>query len=901
MYKVLIPLGLCVLAAAAFLFWTPLSSTIAEVDVPFIEREPDIPAMLKNAKSSITKEEFLEERAKSFGILRGLNNDAPVEPHQRGKALIELGKQQEELTKRRQSPFKNSLLATWTPIGPAPIIFANLRYSGRVTAIAVHPTNPDIVFAGAAQGGVYRSTNGGISWTPLMDGAQSLAIGAIAIAPSNPEIVYVGTGEPNFSTDSFFGVGVYRIDNASTTATLTGPLNRDAGGADVFTGRAIGEIIVHPTNAGAIFVASTSGIGGIGPASLDPLPSRGIYRSANATSADPTFEKLTGLAGNINASVRDIAIDPNDPNVIVAGIVAASPTGGIYRSTDALAPAPTFTQTQSYAGTTTSELTTEFAVVHPPGSGDAIFYAATGNLGGRVLRSTDGGATWVQQIDNNFCTPQCFYNVAIAVDPTNADRLYIGGAPSTIAAFSTTAGTSFTEGGFGVHVDTHALAVAPSNPAIVYLGTDGGIYRSTNSGESYAHLNTAEFSATQFMGLAVHPTDPNFTIGGTQDNGTNFFNPAGDSWTRVDGGDGGYAVIDQNAADTTSVQMYHTYFNRLNSLVGYSARATTSDSWSFRGCGNGATPGNGINCNDSAVLFYAPLESGPGNPNTIYYGTDRLYRSDNRGLNHTVVSQAPITSGVPISAIGISPQDDQIRLVGLRNGGLFGTNTGSAVLTDLDPAQTIPNVFISRTVIDPNNSSIAYVTVSSFGVPNVFRTTDLATGTPTWTNISGTIPQVPVSAFIVDPAASNILYAGTDIGVFVSIDSGVSWEPFGTDLPRVAVFDLAKTPGNMIRIATHGRGMWQIPAVDAASVPGSVSGRVLTSDGRGLRNAVVSLTDPAGVVRIATTSSFGNYNFADVTLGPTYFISVSSKRFRFGPRNATVSGVLTDVDFVGLE
>ena len=171
MYKFLIPLGLCILAGGAFLFWTPLSRTIAEVDVPFIEREPDIPTMLKNAKSSITKEEFLEERAKAFGILRGLNNDAPVEPHQRGKALIEFGNQQEELTKRRQSPFKNSLLASWTPIGPAPIIFANLRYSGRVTAIAVHPTNPDIVFAGAAQGGVYRSTNGGISWTPLMDGA----------------------------------------------------------------------------------------------------------------------------------------------------------------------------------------------------------------------------------------------------------------------------------------------------------------------------------------------------------------------------------------------------------------------------------------------------------------------------------------------------------------------------------------------------------------------------------------------------------------------------------------------------------------------------------------------------------------------------------------------------------
>lgn len=807
---------LVVLAVAAISFWSPISSVFAGMDSIFSEKEPDIPAMLRNAKDSISKEEFLQKRDESYAMRRGVNNGKVPEPAARVEAVETMERQAQDVARMPASPEKNRLLAAWTAIGPNPIIAGGARYSGRVIAIAVHPTNPDIAYVGAAQGGLYRTTNGGTSWTPLMDGAASLAIGAIAIAPSNPETVYVGTGEPNFSSDSFFGVGVYRINNASTTATLSGPFSQNSAAANVLSGRSIGEIIVHPTDPNTIFLCTTSGVGGIGGAANNVLPARGIFRSTNAAGAAPTFEKLTGLAGNTNSSVRDIAIDPINPNILVASLVAAAPTGGYYRSTDALSPSPTFTQTLSYAsGTTTSELNGEVTSVHPVGNPDATFYAATGNLGGRVLRSTDGGATWTQQIDNNFCTPQCFYDIAIDVDPTNADRVYLAGAPAVVAAFSTNGGTSFTEGGAGVHVDSHALAVAPSNPSIVYLGTDGGIYKSTNSGASYVHLNTAQFYATQFMGISVHPTDPNFTIGGTQDNGTNFYDPAGTSWTRVDGGDGGYTVIDKNAADNTNVRMYHTYFSQTNNVVGYATRGTTAAAWGFRGC-NGGTPNNGINCTDP-VLFYAPLESGPGNPNSVYYGTDRLYRTADLGTNHTIVSQA---FGTPISSIGISPQDDNIRIIGLSNGTLMGTTNGSTTLTDLDPSNQVTNGFISRTVIDPSNSAVAYVTISNFGAPNVFKTTNLTSGTPTWTNISGTIPQVAVSSFVVHPTNSNIIYAGTDIGVYVSTNAGGSWAPFGTGLPRVAVFGMAITNGSprKLRIATHGKGMYEI-AADPTTAP----------------------------------------------------------------------------------
>lgn len=895
-----------IVAVVSVAFWTPISKTLAGMEIPFFDKEPDLPGIFESEEDEAmetrggSKEEYLTRRAEAYALLRGIDGVTPVDPQMRVDAVKELEKEQERQARLPESNFKDALLADWVPFGPAPIFLGNLEYSGRTTAIAVHPTNPDIVYAGTAQGGVYRSTNGGTTWTPLMDNALSLAIGAIAIAPSNPEIVYVGTGEPNFSSDSFFGVGVYRIDNASTTATLSGPLNRDSANADVMTGRSIGEVIVHPTDPNTIFVATTSGVAGSGGTAYTPLPPRGIYRSTNATSASPTFTRLSGLAGNLDASVRDIAIDPANPNILVAGVLSST-VGGLHRSADALSANPTFNQVFAYTGTTTSELNTELTSIHPAGSGDAVFYAASGQGTGRVLRSTDGGVTWTLRIANNFCNPQCFYDIAIAVDPVNPDQVYLAGSPTIVAAFSTNGGTSFTEGGSGVHVDSHALAVSKSNPAIIYLGTDGGIYRSTNSGASYVELNTPQYSATQFTGLAVHPTDPTLTIGGTQDNGTLQIDAGGTQWNRVDGGDGGNSIIDSNATDTTNVRMYHTYQNQLNNIVGYRTRGTTTAAWSSRGCTNGTTPNNNINCGDTAVLFYAPFEAGPGNPNSVYYATDRIYRSSDLGVTHTVVSQAPIQSGVAVSSIGISPQNDNVRIFGMRTGGLFGTTTGSATLVDLDPNAVVPTGFISRTVIDPNNVNTAYVTIANYAVNNVWKTTNLNAAPPTWTNISGTLPRIPVSGFLVDPANSNILYAGTDIGVYVSADGGTTWNSFGTAFPRVAVFDIAKTGNNMIRIATHGRGIWQIPAFSPSALPVAIGGRVTTPSGLGLRNATVILTDSFGVRQTATTSSFGIYSFPSVLTGQSYFVGVSSKRYRFTTQTVNVTGALSNLDFIGLE
>ncbi len=845
--------------------------------------DPDMPDF---AKYKLNKEEFMNRRAEAIAMRRGIEKDKLLDPKLRLDAIRMMEEQKARLQASRDPAQVNLVSTAWTPIGPNPIpngqvaIGPSTPVSGRVSAIAVHPTNANIAYVGTAQGGVYRTTDGGTTWTPILDGAASLAIGAIAISPSSPEIVYIGTGEATFSGSSFFGVGVYRINNASTTANVSGPFRLNAASADIFSGRAIGEIIVHPTNADIIFVASASGVGGIlGNTTGLTLPSRGIYRCNNATSANPVFAKLTGLLADLNVSVRDIAIDPSNPNILIANPIAGGANqGGIYRTVNALAADPTtvtFTQTHIVNNTSTSELVIEFAGVHPAGDPDATFYAASGQGGGRVLKSINGGVTWTQTIANNFCNPQCFYDVAIAVDPTNPNTVYLGGSPTLVSAKSTNGAVSFTDNRTSVHVDTHVMTVSESNTSQVWLGTDGGIYKSLDAGLTWTNLNNSTFSATQFMSLALHPTDPVFTIGGTQDNGTNFINPSS-VWSRVDGGDGGYTQIDQNAVNTTNVRQYHTYFNASN-LQGYGTIATVGSGWAFRGCQTTGATVNGITCTGS-INFYAPLERGPGNPNTIYYGSDRLYRSADQGLNHTVVSQNPIAAGVPISSIGISPQNDNVRIVGLNNGGLFGTSTGSSTLDNLDPGNTVPNNLIARTVIDPNSQTTAYVTLSSFGVASVWKTTNLNAPTPTWTAVATGLPQIPVDAIVIDPLNSNNIYVGTDIGVYASTDGGASWAPFGTGLPAVAVFGIGITAApQKLRIATHGRGMWDIPLttvapnvtinqaaaqVDPTSASPINFTVVFDQPVTGFATGDVTLTGTAGATTGTVTGSGTTYNVA---------------------------------------
>jgi Big-like domain-containing protein len=870
----------------------------------------DIPPF---ARGRISEEQYFALRDQQIRMQRGIY-DLVRDPLLRSKAIRGMELQEFFLRQLRESAVPLGLLApaasnTWTPLGPAPIpngqtdpnlIAANeAPVSGRVTAIAIDPadTTANTVYVGTAQGGLYRTLDGGSTWTALMDAAQTLAIGAITIDPLNHTTLFLGTGEGNNSGDSFFGVGLYIITNATTTANLSGPFNLNAAGGDVFTGRSITQILVNPLDDNKILVSTGSGFSGVSFDTFSNLPPRGVYLSTNALGLSPTFSRLNVPTGNGNRIVSDMVMEPGNPAKVLVSVAGLGNPGdgGIWVSnSDPFTGTVTWSQALTL-GTATGAVVGKFAVNRVSTTTTFMLAASdTASCGASTkagtLRSSHDGLNWTAIPGaTGFCGGQCVYDAPVAIDPNNAGIIYIGGNADSAGTAALSCGssalaksidgTNFNRSDSRLHPDSHAIAIAPSNSSIIYTGNDGGIFKSTDGGATWTSLNSSSFSATQFQSLALHPADANFMIGGTQDNGTEFMNAAA-AWTRADFGDGGYSLIDQSSTDTTNVAMYHTYFNVTgsNGLIGF-ARVTlasnaTEGNWDFFGCPASPTDGitaNGIACSDN-VLFYAPMALGPSLPNTVYFGTDRLYRSPDQGATMTVVSQAPFainaTTGanVPVSAIGISPQNDNVRIVGLTNGQVFATTSGANPMPEASGG--LPPHYVARAVIDPTNANTAYVTLDGYGFPShVWKTTNLNALPPTWVAASGSLPDVPVNAFAIDPLFPNSLYAGTDIGVFNSTDGGTTWVPYGTGLPRVAVFDMAiNKVSRKLRIATHGRGIWQIATAQPAGAVALLASNVSPATGAAVTFSASVVQNSSGV------APTGTINFDD---GSTVLASVA--------------------------
>ncbi len=760
----------------------------------------------------------------------------------------------------------------WHPLGPSPIPNGQtfgpteVPVSGRVSAIAVDPHDPNLVYVGGAQGGVYRSSDGGQNWTQLLVGAKNFAIGCITVDPVDHNIIFIGTGEGNLSADSYFGVGVYVVRNAKLgTPKLEGPFNLDETGTNVFTYRSIVSIVVDPKNDNIVFCASSSGAGGLGakvgyPSTAVPL--RGLYRSRNFLTGTHRFQRLNVGPGT-NTIVTSAVLDPANPSHLVCAVFGQvsgtstdqNPQGGIYYTDDALAANPTFTRTQQTLPKTSDgnvPLFTNIKLAAADVNGKLTVLAATDEFDtsqldqGLLRKSTDGGKTFpaILTAADGFAGGQGFYNIAIAIDQKNPQNVYLAGT------LSATGVDPDGPPGYGyMYIDGQVVPNhKPSNPTASGHGpangggtfqysTDGGqtftpsvsgLHADADSGKEWRDCNTEGFSATQFESVAVHPTDPNFTLGGTQDNGTILRIPDG-SFYRADFGDGGYALIDQSAANTENVTMYHTYFNQTGGLIGFgrtlSAACAQEGQWSFMGiyggpidptvhCDGTTDTFNGIKITDN-VNFYAPIALGPGTPNTVYFGTDTLYRSANRGTTMPAVSHAPIESGhVPISAIGISPTSDNIRVVGLDDGTIWATTTGASTLTEIDGG-VLPKDYVCRVVLDPIDPNTAYVTFNGYFLTTgpgqqIWVTHNLGAATPTWTAAGKGIPSISVNGFVIDPTNTSHLFAGTDHGVYASTDGGASWHRFGKGFSNVEIFDLQlQSPARILRAATHGLGIWQ--------------------------------------------------------------------------------------------
>ena len=671
---------------------------------------------------------------------------------------------------------------TWRALGPDRVTDRGRLTAGRVSAVAIHPEDGDVIFAGGAQGGVWKSTDRGESWTPLTDQECSLAMGHIAIDPEDPDIIYAGTGEQHFSGDSYYGCGVLRtLDGGDTWEQL---------GADVFVesrrnqgsgGARIARVVIDRATAGStdkttVLVASTYG----------------LHRSTN--SGEDWDRVLSGTA-------TDVLAHPTADSVFYAAIHGT----GVYKSTDTGESWDEASEGMSFDDARRINL-----AIAP--SDPDVLYASfqTGQARGsglRMYRTDDGAEEWVLlDATGASCWYQCWYDMTIAVDPDDPETVYFG---SLRLYLSEDGGETFSLHHSGIYVDEHYLVFdTVSDSEALYLANDGGVYRTANGGDSWTSLATNLAVAQYYRGIALHPSDAGVTLGGTQDQGTQRSSADTRVWEKVVGGDGGYTAFDAEDPETWYAE------TQWISNSGYSGPRR-----------NGDLRTTGIDLGERG-LFIPPLVMDPIESKRLYFGVQSLYRTDNRGDRWDRIYRSP--EGV-VSAIGLTPSDENTvyaavlwgRVVVTRDGGRTWQGSGTG----------LPRRFIGDVAVHPDDPEQAYAVAGGFLSGHVFHTTD---GGRSWRDRTGNLPDHPVNAIVYDPADPEGVFIGTDLGVFHSADGGDDWSRLDDNLPTVAVYDLATQPGtSRLVAATHGRGMFEIPVDVPLSLrtrPGSFTDTLVAGD-----------------------------------------------------------------------
>jgi photosystem II stability/assembly factor-like uncharacterized protein len=697
-------------------------------------------------------------------------------------------------------------LPSWTSIGPEPVDtpYTDPVVSGRVTALAINPSNNNAVYLAGAQGGVWQTTNGGTTWIPLTDTQASLAVGSIVLDPSNASIIYVGTGEENFSGDSYYGAGILKsTDGGATWTHICGPFCGPVGQDGYYGGGArIGALAVHPTN-GQILLAAVA-----------LLFKDGIYRSADGGN---TWTQV--LSGNPGTAVM---FDPTNGNIAYAAL-GSSFSGGTESVYKSLNGGQTWVADNGTGSNILPLANAGRIVLAMAPSSTTTLYASLANVkDGSLLgffKTTDGGTSWTALPSvSDYCTPQCNYDNVIAVQPTNANVVFAGGAFSTTLVRSLDGGSSWStlqsaqNGGF-LHADMHALAFTPDG-SMLYLGNDGGAYSTTQitvTNPAFTALNST-LSITQFYpGLTIDPANPGFAIGGTQDNGTEIYSGTS-TWEDVTCGDGAYTAIDTTTPTTVYAACQQIFVQK-------STASGDHSSWNLAE--------SGISTSDR-VDFIPPLVMDPSNSSALYFGTYRVYQTTNGAGSWTAISP-DLTNGsgfwAVVTTIAVAPTDSNTVYAGTGDSHLQVTTNASQGMsaTWSDRSTGLPPRVITQIAVDPTVSTTAYITFSGFtgfngdSLGHVFKTTD---GGSTWTDISSDLPNAPVNSVVIVPDEPSVIFVGTDVGVFYTTNDGGSWTPLVDGLPRIAVLGMAlHNPSRTLRASTHGRGVWDLNIASLLSAP----------------------------------------------------------------------------------
>jgi hypothetical protein len=739
---------------------------------------------------------------------------------------------------------------TWLPIGPRPIADGPYAYAGRITALATVPGSPDVVYAGAAQGGVWKTTDGGTVWVPLTDGEDSLAVGAIAVDPANTNIVWVGTGEANQSCDSYFGVGLLRSADGGTTWTNLG--------ASTFQNTSIAKIVVHPTVATTLWVANGSGTGGFSCYGL--VGTYGVWKSIDGGT---TFTQVLGIAElGVNRAVHDLIRSPTDPNTLYAAVNGS----GIWKTVNGGK-----SWVQLGGGLPTTDVSRFDLAINPQNANILFALVARSSNGAQrgTYRSIDAGATWSTLpmpsggcqywSFQDICTysgnasGQCWYDLAIEVQP--GGTIWQGG---TGIFKSTTGGASWTDVcPESVHVDQHAIAFGSDGR--VWIGNDGGVWASSDDGGSWVNKN-GTLQITQFYpGAALDPGNYDVAMAGTQDNGTPRTGGS-PQWALTTFGDGAACVIDGNSPGTT----WYTSFQYLN------LNKTIDGGASYFGAVNGL-----LDANTLAAPFIGQFRACPADPNVLIAGSDNVWRTIDAAGVWVQNSPDPLDpTGARVVTLAFAPSDPTCGTyaVGTRAGRVL--RTSDAGVTWIDVSADLPSRAVNDLEFDPTDANVLYAAVSGFGGPHLFRTANVLSPSPAWFTADGGIPDTPINAILVDPGSSNILYAGSDLGLFKSDNGGSSWALQLNGLPKIAIFDLVANAETRALVAfTHGRGAFRLNLV---CTPPSFGGVETATDPSVCTAGLdVAWSAPAGWGQLASTGSYEVERFdgADCTGSPTVLAS----------------------------
>ena len=816
--------------------------------------------------------------------------------------------------KKAPAPGPTTFTGVWSAIGPNPIVQiarsdgAAIAVSGRIGALAIRKSGQMIL--GAAQGGIWLFDPVTGNWTNQTDNLPSLSTGALAVAPSNDLIVYDGTGEGALSGDSYYGNGILKsTDGGVTWAHVSG---------DFFLGVSISRLAIDPNDASHLYAAVLRGRGGDRRVSPPIHSTYGLWESKDGG----VTWALLKAAPPVSLGATDIRLDPQNPTTLYASFWSDA----IYKSTDGGANWASIMNGLPAAANFAAGLTRfSLGLSHPAGQ-SAVLYTgfdwvdtAGHRHAARIFKSTNQGASWVEMptvgaTANDsvlgYCGTQCFYDNVVETDPTNPNILFVAGSfgynlspPSGGVFRSDDGGLTWKNIGWDMHPDFHALAFDPNNTANVLIGNDGGVWFSSDRGgrpnasdplsaADWQDLNGGGLQITQFTSIATNPKRPARFWGGSQDNGTERKSAISNTWFDVASGDGGQVLVDP----TDFHYVYGTYF----SISPY--RMTDGGANFF----TNQFIENGINLADRSE-FYTPFTMNQLNPNQLFLGTYRLYRTDNaKAASAGDVLWKPISPDLTSGCTGASPNGARnCTLSAIGVGGGTGVYTGSLdgfvyfspdAQVSTNPTWTqvgihghagnphsLPNRPVAWIAVDRSNDRIAYVAFNGYNAAtpkqpgHVFKTTD---GGGTWNDISGNLPDNPVNSITLDPAYPNTLYAATDVGPFVTYNGGASWSALGTGFPTVAIDQIDLDPGHRVLAAgTHGRGAWKIndtsaavPALviskadaDVPVGPGSNINYTITL--RNIGNAAatgVTITDPVPANTTFVSAGQGGTNVAGV-------------------------------------